>query len=1702
MKRADEVAMKLGNDLSLPGISAADAATAMTELGKAGMTVEQSMAAAKGTLQLATAANISAAAAAEITANSLNMFNLQASESGRVADLLAAAANASSAEITDVAASLQQAGSVFHNANIPIETTVALIAEMANAGIKGSDAGTSLKTMLQRLQSPTNEAAAALNDLKVNIYDLQTGAMLPMRDIIAQFERGLKGLSQQQKDQALNTIFGADAVRGATIIFAQGAEGLDKMSEAVQRHNAAAELAAARSKGLGGAWENLKSQAETLGLTIFNSIAPALTSTVTFFANFVGIIGQAPGTFALMITSLGLLAFALNAVSVAAAIQSLTNYGAALSGLIFTAQNVIRAMFGLQTAFITTAETALAATGGWAALIAIVGLVAYAIYEYNKAQEKTAEEHIKGITAINDQISAYAQQKTTLDALQNNVGDLTDKQKTLADIYNVLDTASKNRVDAATKEKGVVGALADEVDRLNQAKKVEADARLTELASKAYEAYVKQEAAIKRATDAEIAYNKAKAEGLGDGYDYGVYGKDPSIEQQFQSLRNEAIQSAEASKTATTEFENLKSALTTGSTILGTTADKFVQNKEATRELTQTSEGFRQTLAGVTNGQNLFVQAATQTNNVVQQQTGNIKDLRTELQKLQAATNTTIQQKISDIVIGAGSKADAIKAAQEARKNDQQLIDALKQSKEAKEKIDAVEKTLGLSSGGSGGGVSRIKRDATEAKKAVKDLRTELGDLASVLDAMRKGTMMQESGGRTSIKNPLSGATGAFQVMEGNIPAWTKTWLGKSMSVESFRKDIQAQIGVFNGQMGEYLQIAMKKAGGDIKTAIRMAAAAWYGRGVKSMGLYDDTKPQMYKGKEYPSFRSYTTSVLQRTMAATGGGKSLELKTFDEEARRLQDIADTRARINQLINTGVDANQSELDGLKEYENNLNQILKTADDLSDLGLGDGVLVFALPDTAEGAKKLREQTDLLKNTVLSLQSQTDAANESIFELAAEFDDGMTSVQKFDRQIQLLRESGKLTDDQLSLLGDKIHKTREALERAAKAEWAKKLRQEAKSAVEAIENMADGFKTQLLGLQNEKSPLDDFLRSVEGIKQLNLGVGSLDTFKSLFTIGNEIDVEKFGKYIRYWLVLHSIFGDFDASKIDEVINKLKDAVTGFNAVSDATREASFKEFKDNLEGQLDELQRGGREMSVYEKTVKELAGKYKDLTQAEKDNLLAKASQIDAVKQAQESYSQLRDIVGESLTALVDNGWKGFFDTIKNRFKQFLLEMISEWLTSKIFKVLTGQDFGGGSSGGGFGDIFKTIKNIFTGGGSGGGNRITATPNFNPNSAIHYGAGESIMTSVSGASGGIRNWSSLPPPPASLNPANFTGNSAPNVGGSSGGIGLGGGIAIASMAATLIGGLIGGRVGGVISSIGSGAGMGAAIGSIVPGIGTAVGAVVGGAFGLIQSIFGGDPKRKIDKKENMPKLQQGFADAFKQLQELANDKNALFSDPDGTLAKAMELRASIASGFGIKFESKKYRGVAQTQIAQKLAEADEIIKGIREMSDTARTALNIDSRLETSFASGVYMDSGFRKQFGDFKRRNGMLPGKFTGKDYLPSLLADGELVLNERQRLDVINIVGFDPFRHARIPNYASGTFVTSAPSVPTPSAPRQATSAQSSSDTKRPIIVKIYQTNTGIVESDIKEVLIESLGDSDVQVEVVESYDRGKSRKRN
>lgn len=133
--------------------------------------------------------------------------------------------------------------------------------------------------------------------------------------------------------------------------------------------------------------------------------------------------------------------------------------------------------------------------------------------------------------------------------------------------------------------------------------------------------------------------------------------------------------------------------------------------------------------------------------------------------------------------------------------------------------------------------------------------------VSHLLERMRGGTLGQESGGNYRVRrNARTGAIGGFQVLPANIPSWTEQHYGKRLTPDEFERNPQAQDAVFTGEMGKYLRKA-KRVAPDDDTAIRMAAAAWYG-GEKAMRRYDN--PRRFRADE-PSFREYTQSVLKRT---------------------------------------------------------------------------------------------------------------------------------------------------------------------------------------------------------------------------------------------------------------------------------------------------------------------------------------------------------------------------------------------------------------------------------------------------------------------------------------------------------------------------------------------------------------------------------------------------------------------------------------------------------------------------------------------------------------------------------------------------------------------------------------------------------------------------------------------------------------------
>ena len=283
MEALNQKARDLGRDFGLPATSANDAATAMLELTKAGFSVQQAMDAARGSLQLSAAAGVSAAEAAKITGTTLNAFQLDAKESARVTDILANAANIFPGEMQDFAYSLSQGGAVAKSFGINIEDTTTALGLLARAGIKSSDAGTLIKTMLLSLTDQGKPAQAAIHELGLELYD-QEGKFRGLEYVYKRLTEASKEMTQEQYQAATQTLFGTDAARFAGLAAGAAAEEWDNFRSRITEVGTAAKVADARMQGLPGAIERMKNAVQSIALTIYDYVKEPVTAVVNAIA--------------------------------------------------------------------------------------------------------------------------------------------------------------------------------------------------------------------------------------------------------------------------------------------------------------------------------------------------------------------------------------------------------------------------------------------------------------------------------------------------------------------------------------------------------------------------------------------------------------------------------------------------------------------------------------------------------------------------------------------------------------------------------------------------------------------------------------------------------------------------------------------------------------------------------------------------------------------------------------------------------------------------------------------------------------------------------------------------------------------------------------------------------------------------------------------------------------------------------------------------------------------------------------------------------------------------------------------------------------------------------------------------------------------------------------------------------------------------
>lgn len=271
--KLEKMALRLGASTSF---SANEVADAMQELAKGGLSTATIQAGAlEGTLQLAAAGGTTLASAAEIASNALTVFNIPGKEMAKVSAALAGGANASTASVESLGLALSQVGPGATQAGLSLNDTIGALAAFDNAGIKGSDAGTSLKTMLTRLVPQTAKARTEMKKLGLDFTDAQ-GNFVPLTNIAQQLQDKLSGLSDEQRTTALATIFGSDATRAASVLMDEGAKGLGRYIKATKDQGAAEDAAQARMKGTAGALERLSGAWETLRLKIGIAVAPAV----------------------------------------------------------------------------------------------------------------------------------------------------------------------------------------------------------------------------------------------------------------------------------------------------------------------------------------------------------------------------------------------------------------------------------------------------------------------------------------------------------------------------------------------------------------------------------------------------------------------------------------------------------------------------------------------------------------------------------------------------------------------------------------------------------------------------------------------------------------------------------------------------------------------------------------------------------------------------------------------------------------------------------------------------------------------------------------------------------------------------------------------------------------------------------------------------------------------------------------------------------------------------------------------------------------------------------------------------------------------------------------------------------------------------------------------------------------------------------
>jgi len=284
MKRLEQQALDLGESTAF---TANEVAKAQIELAKGGLSVKQiASGGLKAALSLAAAGELELAEAAETTVNSMKLFSLGGKDAGQIADMLATAANKTTADVSDFAMALKQGGSVAKLAGLNLNNTVTILEALAESGIKNSDAGTSMKTSFIQLLKPT-EKQAKLAELLGIQWTTQAGTIKTAAGLSKELREATDGMTKAERAKTLATLAGTDGVRTLNALYDAGPAKLKGFEQANRKVGTAQDIARQKMDNLSGDAEQLTGALETQGVKLSRLLSPALRTATQWLTHFI-----------------------------------------------------------------------------------------------------------------------------------------------------------------------------------------------------------------------------------------------------------------------------------------------------------------------------------------------------------------------------------------------------------------------------------------------------------------------------------------------------------------------------------------------------------------------------------------------------------------------------------------------------------------------------------------------------------------------------------------------------------------------------------------------------------------------------------------------------------------------------------------------------------------------------------------------------------------------------------------------------------------------------------------------------------------------------------------------------------------------------------------------------------------------------------------------------------------------------------------------------------------------------------------------------------------------------------------------------------------------------------------------------------------------------------------------------------------------